>query len=47
MEDNGQVLLCIEITNLLAATEVSLTVFMEGVSSDEAGMIDKLTIMLL
>ena len=47
MEDNGQVLLCVEITNLLGATEVSLTVFMESMSSNEAGMINKLTIMLL
>ena len=47
MEDNGQVLLCVEMTNLLAATEVSLTVFMESISSDEAGMIKKLTIMLM
>lgn len=47
MEDNGQVLLCVEITNLLAAIEVNLTVFMEGVSSNKAGMIDKLTIMLI
>ena len=38
MEDDGQVLLCVEISNLLAATEVSLTVFLEAISSDKAGM---------
>ena len=38
MEDDGQVLLCVEITDLLAATGVSLTVSLEGVSSDKAGM---------
>ena len=38
MEDDGQVLLCVEITNLLAATEVSLTVSLEAISSDKAGM---------
>ena len=38
MEDDGQVLLCVEISNLLAATEVSLTVSVEGEDSDKAGM---------
>ena len=38
MEDDGQVLLCVEISNLLAATEVSLTVSLEGEDSDKAGM---------
>ena len=38
MEDDGQVLLCVEISDLLAATEVSLTVSLEGVSSGKAGM---------
>jgi len=47
MEEDGQVLLCVEITNLLAATEVGLTVSLEGVSSDKAGMIDKNAIMLM
>ena len=38
MEDDGQVLLCVEISDLLAATEISLTVSLEGVDSDKAGM---------
>lgn len=38
MEDDGQVLLCVEISDLLAATEVSLTVSLEGESFDKAGM---------
>lgn len=47
MEEDGQVLLCVEITNLLTATEVGLTVSLEVVNSDKAGMIDKNTIMLM
>ena len=47
MEDDGQVLLCVEISGLLAATEVSLTVSLEGVSSNKAGMKDKLIVMLM
>ena len=38
MEDDEQVLLCVEISDLLAATEVSLTVSLEGESFDKAGM---------
>ena len=47
MEDDGQVLLCVEISNLLAATEVSLTVSLEAVSSFKAGMKDKLIVMVM
>ena len=36
-EDGGQVDVCVEISGLLAATEVSLTVSLEGVSSGKAG----------
>ena len=47
MEEDGQVLLCVEITNLLAATEVGLTVSLEVVNYDKAGMIDKNKIMII
>ena len=41
MEDDGQVLLCVEISDLLAATEVSLTLSLEGVNSNKAGMMEE------
>ena len=47
MEDDGQVLLCVEISGLLAATEVSVTVSLKGVSSGKAGMKDKLIVMVM
>jgi len=36
-EDDGQVGICVEIIDLQAATEVSLTVSLDGVSSGKAG----------
>jgi len=46
VEDDGQVLLCVEISDLLAATEVSLTVSLEAVSLGKAGMKNELLSML-
>lgn len=46
MEDDGQVLLCVEISDLLAATEVSLTVSLEAVSLGKAGRKNELLSML-
>jgi len=39
-EDDGQVTICVEISDLQAATEVSLTVSLDGVSSGKAGRKD-------
>ena len=39
-EDDGQVTICVEISGLQAATEVSLTVSLDGVSSGKAGRKD-------
>ena len=39
-EDDGQVNICVEINGLQAATEVSLTVTLDGVSSGKAGRKD-------
>ena len=36
-EDDGQVNICVEISDLQAATEVSLTVSLDGASSGKAG----------
>ena len=36
-EDDGQVNVCVEISDLQAATEVSLTVSLDGASSGKAG----------
>ena len=36
-EDDGQVAICVEISDLLEATEVNLTVTLDAVSSDKAG----------